>query len=484
MVTVNLNPDSEKHNKKQREFFDLVMTVISRSQKYELLKIKIKNYSGEGDILALMQSQFEELEEIIKQDYRYFLYGGAVSGGKTIITCVILIMLCRIFPKSRWHVIRKTMPDLERTVKESISFIIGDAMEWKRTKADFYCEFKNGSRIYLMAENFDRDKDLDRFKGLMTNGVLLEQMEELQQATLYKCMERAGRWYGVKGVMPPPIILGTFNPTFGWLKKEIHDKHKLGELKTPYYYLQALPSDNPYNTDEQWRSWANMDDESYERFIKGLWEIPLKDQYFSSFSNRNIGECKIDLNETIWLSFDFNVDPMTCTMNQTDGEVWVKTIKEWRIPESDTYAMCQEIKPFIEGLEYLILVTGDASGKNRISGTRGHINHYEIIRLELGLLHKQFKVPSFNPSLSDSRMFCNSIFQHMEVCLVDESCEYTIKDLKYLEKSFDIQGNVTIKKGGVNKYLGIDNKMIGHLSDTLRYFYHQALYKWKVGHKS
>jgi hypothetical protein len=89
-----------------------------------------------------------------------------------------------------------------------------------------YFEYDNGSRIYFFAENFKNDKDLDRFKGLETNIFLLEQMEELQQATFLKAIERCGSHYLRGYDNLPGLILGTFNPTSGWLKEEIYEKSK------------------------------------------------------------------------------------------------------------------------------------------------------------------------------------------------------------------------------------------------------------------
>lgn len=482
MITVDLNPQSEKHNAKQREFFDFVMREVSNSQRFELLKKKISDFPTDGnpDELGRMEVEFMDLEQIVSNGYRYFCYGGAVSGGKTIITLLILCVLCKMYPGSRWHVVRKSTPDLERTANESLSFILrgSENVRWRRTKSDYFAEFGNGSRIYFMAESYDRDKDLNRFKGLMTNGFLLEQVEELQHKTFDKAIERAGRWYGVKGVMPPPIILMTFNPTFGWIKKKIHDQHKAEKLKTPYYYLQALPDDNPWNTDEQWRSWENMDPETYARFIKGEWDIKIENQFFHQFSGRNVAPVSVDWREDVWLSFDFNVDPMTCIVGQSDGRSFVRVLHEFRTPNSDTYDLCEKIRPLIYGREHLVKITGDASGKNRMSGARQHINQYEIIRNELNLSLDQFFVPSANPTISDSRSFMNSLLYRLPEFHVDPSCEHLIQDLKFLETDIDRSGHIGIKKSGVNNSLQIDNAMIGHLADCLRYFCHATMYEW------
>jgi hypothetical protein len=482
-ITVSLNPDAPKYNPKQREFFDAVMQAVHRSFTEQKLGAQIQSFPDDGDPdeLSAMVQRREELLEVVKEDNRYFFYGGAVSGGKTIISLVILVILAKIYPGSRWHVIRKSKPDLERTASESMNFILRNSsnVKWVRTKSDHFLQFSNGSRIYMMSENFDRDKDLDRFKGLMTNGFLLEQLEELQEATFNKCIERAGRWH-MKGVMPPPIILATFNPTYGWLKKKIHDRRKTGELSSPYYYLSALPSDNPWNTDEQWRSWENMDPESYARFIKGEWDTEISNQFFHCFSGRNIGSAAIDIDPRydIWLSFDFNVDPMTCLVCQGDGVTFGRVLYEFRQPNSDTYSLCDQLKVLIHGREHLVKVTGDASGKNRMSGTRGHINQYQIIKEQLGLLDTQFMVPSVNPGIADSRTFVNSLLYRLPELLIHPDCEHLQNDLRFVQTDFDRNGNIIKKVSGTNPYLGVENNQLGHLSDCFRYWLHIMFYDW------
>lgn len=485
-ITVSLDPDGEKYNPQQRKFFDTVMGCLSRSHRLELLKVKIKEFpqDGDPDHLDGMIQMADELKDQVDNDYRFFFYGGGVSGGKTHISLALFIIAAStIYPNSRWHVVRESMSSIEQNVIPSIQEILehSDGLKWKRTKSDYYCEFPNKSRIYFIGENFAKDKDQNKFKGLKSNGFILEQIEELQYKTFEKCIERAGRWYGVIGPMPPPIIISTFNPTYGWVKKKIHDEHRRGKLNKKFYYLQALPKDSPWNTEEQWSNWENLDPETYARFIEGKWDLPIENQFFNYFSEeRNVSKdpLELDLTEHIVLSFDFNVEPMTCTMQQSDGHSYMRVLKEFRAMPSDTYALCELIRPIIYGMEHLILITGDASGSNRISGARNHINHYEIVKAELGLKNEQFRVPSANPFISDSRVFMNSLFYRLPEFLIDSSCEYLIQDLKFLEVAIDNDGKVEIQKTGINKSLQIDNKLLGHMSDTLRYGCHSMLPDW------
>ena len=123
----------------------------------------------------------------------------------------------------------------------------------------------------------------------------------------------------------------------------------------------------------------------------------------------------------------------------------------------------------IQGRSPTVKVTGDASGKNRISGARGHINQYQIIKEQLNLSWEQFQVPTVNPLIADSRTFCNAILYRLPSLRINASCEHLIKDLMFVLVDSNRQGDIEIKKTGMNPFLGVDNKTLGHLSDCFRY---------------
>ena len=126
--------------------------------------------------------QLEFLEAVFSGKYSFLCYGGAMGGGKTYVCLMALILLCKAFPKSKWCVIRESVPTLKRTSIESFKKLVPSNFVQSYNQKDQKWTFKNGSEIFFMAEDFSNDKELDRFKGLEVNGFLLEQIEELQEA--------------------------------------------------------------------------------------------------------------------------------------------------------------------------------------------------------------------------------------------------------------------------------------------------------------
>lgn len=153
------------------------------------------------------------------------------------------------------------------------------------------------------------------------------------------------------------------------------------------------------------------------------------------------------------LSFDFNVDPITCIVSQYE-EGNINFINEFRLSNSDIYELCDRIT--VTYPSAVFLVTGDASGQSRSALTKGNLNYYHVIKQKLNLTDGQLQVPTFNPSIGDSRVLCNSLLQNYPL-FIHPQCTYLIEDLKYVEVKDD---------GDINKD---KDKHRSHLLDTFRY---------------
>lgn len=463
MITVDLT-----RNVKQKEFFDDVMGVVNRHGQVS----RAKRLKVEQATRPLTTAEIEAMGYEDPLPYRIIAYGGAIRGGKTYICLFILVILCRMFPGSRWHVIRASMPDLIRNVEPSLKRILGTKLvRWKRSKDDYHVEFTNGSRIYFMGENYAADKDLDRFKGLETNGVLIEQAEEIQQATFTKCMERVGSWYLPK--QPPAIVFMTFNPAYNWVRDLIHEPWLNEELKCPFYYKEALPDDNGFVTEDQWAMWKNMDDRTYARFIKGAWDIELEGRFAWAFSEkRHLGKLQYVPGLPLRVSFDFNVDPSCAIVFQTDMRTFFHVLGEHRIMGGDTYKLCEDITTKWNQFNPYYIVHGDSAGNARMSGARGAISQYHIIQEQLRIPWSLFHVPRSNPLIADSRVLTNSVIQRIgggEGFKVDESCKFLRHDLNFCVIRRDQEGRIKIQKTGALQHAPMGAESMGHLLDCVRY---------------
>jgi hypothetical protein len=392
--------------------------------------------------------------------FRYLFYGGSIRSGKTYCLLACLVILCKIFPNSKWVVIRKSFPSLQETTIPTCEKVLGlgALVRWSRDKSNYFVEFlKTGSRIYFMGEDYARDPSLTWMLGFECNGFLLEQIEELQEATFDMCITRAGSWLIPN--MPAPLILSSFNPTLTWVRTRIFVPHSEGTLSEPYYYQNADARDNPYNTAEQWKGWENLDDQLYSQFIGGSWEFakPANVFAYSFDEKKHHKDVSYDSQYFLYASFDFNVEPITCLMSQHDIN-FIHIVKEFRLLNSDIWALCDHIISHFP--EAYFMVTGDATGRARSAISRGNKTYYQVIKEQLNLSTNQIIVPRSNPSIRNTRVLLNAIFAKHPNCFINtKACPHLTMDLN----SVVVKGNGEIDKDA--------DKRKTHLSDCCRYYF-------------
>ena len=224
----------------------------------------MKNFPDQDTFLAAVKSL----------KYNFLWFAGDIRSGKTIICLAILVLFCKMYPGSRWAVIRRDRPTLVRNTLPTFfkwccppKFIIPNGYN----KSELTIEFTNGSQILFMSESIKDDPELNRFKGLEVNGFFLNQVEELQRQTFDICVTRRDQWKLDK--MPPGIILADCNPTSNWVKVDVYDAWANNELPDKWYFQEADWDKNPHLTEEYKASVkAALTPEMYRRFCEHNWE--------------------------------------------------------------------------------------------------------------------------------------------------------------------------------------------------------------------
>ncbi len=394
--------------------------------------------------------------------YKYFAYGGAIRGGKSYVTAYMLLWLAKKYPASRWHVVRQDMPVLEATTIPTFQKLIRRSAGWKwvRDKANYHVGFSNGSKIFFKGENAVRDPLLNDFLGLETNGIWLEQAEELNELMWEKALERTGSWY--IPAMPPGFIFLTFNPTQKWVKRKFYEPWVKSALTEPYFYMPALPKDNPFVTEGQWQQWSNMAQPYRQQFVEGDWN-DLSDKLnlwaFGYNAARHSGTPALNPTEIVYLSFDFNVNPMCCAVIQHyGGRIYV--LEVIKIPNSGTGQMCD----YISASAYrrcALMVTGDATGASHNTSQVDSAHNYMIIQRRLGLADTQFRVPASNPALQHNKVLVNSVLQNYPVVIHTEKAKALHYDLANVRTNPD---NTIVKTNRSNPGQQCD------ALDTFRYW--------------
>ncbi len=387
-----------------------------------------------SDILfEATEKQQQFIEKAFDDKYTFLTFGGSAGGGKTFVSLATLILFCRFYPNSRWCVIRKSLTEIKLNTLPSFFKVCPMNFITDYNKTEHNVTFKNGSQLLFKGENIDQDPELQWMDGLEVNGFLLEQVEELSQKCYDKAKLRAGRHIIKK--QPPIKILMTLNPSQSWVKESIYTPYIKGTIAEPYCYIPASINDNPYLTDEYKANLKYLDEITYRRYVEGDWTaFAINNPFAYAFKAGHIGKCEFNSGHHLYLSFDFNVDPMTCTARQKiDGKHYY--VKEFKIPNSDIYEMCDRVKA---AFPYAVfLVTGDATGQARSAISKGNVTHFQIIKQKLGLNDTQIRVPAINPSIAVTRTLVNSLFQNQSFTFDEQNCPNLINDLKYGEVDAD-----------------------------------------------
>jgi len=400
------------------------------------------------------------------------LYGGAVRGGKTFAALGALIVLCRKYPLSKWAVVRTDMQKMKMTTIPSFLKVCPENFIVKFNHNTNVVTFTNGSQILFFAENYDRDKELNRWRGLEVNGFLLEEVNELREKTFNKAIERAGS-HTIKSD-PPPIIICTCNPSQNWVKEKFYDPWKLKKLNPRWSYIPAKITDNPFISEKYKESLKQLPRYEYRVFVEGDWELLLKTgiEFYKEFDiEKHVKATIYNPKLPLWLSFDENVHPyFSATLWQVQGKKAMQ-IDElcMRPPKNTVKDMLAEFYSRYPYHQNGLLITGDATSKKQNVRSDNGQDLYRLIQTGLSRYKPQLRVPSANPAVFMRGQFINNIFcgngNGIEI-IIGENCKNTILDLQNVKQAADDTKLKTVTKDAAT---GVPYQEWGHLSDCLDY---------------
>jgi len=443
--------------------------------------------------------QIEFINAVFSSKYTKILFGGAIRGGKTYAGLGALLLLCKFFPGSIWAVVRDSLPTLKRTTIKSFLKICPKRFIKLYNQETQTVTFTNGSQIIFFPENYDDDKELDRWKGLEVNGFLLEECNELQEVSFWKAIERAGSYIPPGGrKKPKPLVMMTCNPANNWVKELFYNRWKNGLLPEGWLYIPSKITDNPYVTADQdyMNSLKDLPTFQYEVFVNGNWDIQLKvgGEYFKYFElDKHVVQNEPDANGAlplydpslpIHVSWDDNVNPyLPCGLFQVHTTMSIGSdgkLKDYRVvmideiaaksPDNNVEKVCKEIIRRYPGHTAGTYVYGDATAKKEDTKLEKGHNFYTLILGHLKSHHPQSRVMEHNPNVVPRAMWMNSVFEKnvgrikMEI---GSNCKTAINDFILLKEDENGGKNKVKQK---NPKTGVTEQIVGHFADLLEYF--------------
>lgn len=428
-------------------------------------------------MITFTPKQEEAMDAIASEKHQFILYGGAMGGGKTFWGLAALLIMCEVFPGSRWCVIREDLEKIRTTTIPSFKKLNPSG---KLRENPYTYAHPNGSEIIFKGENFDNDKELNWLKGLEVSGFLFEEINECQQDTLDIAFGRAGRWEGKPGtIRPKPIILATCNPTQKWIKQLVYDKWELDTLPIGWLYIPAKVTDNPHLTVEYINNLKNMPRYKYEVFVNGNWNIQLKigGEFYKCFElDLHIGTVNYDPEIPLHISWDDNVNPyLPMGIFQLRGKkVYMIDEIAGKTPYNTVKAVCRIFAERYHKHEAGLFIYGDSTANKEDTKLEKGYNFYRLILDYLKQFRPVSRVLKANPSVVMRGSWINAILEK-ELggisFVVDEKCKNAINDLVLLKEAAD---GTKLKEMETDNKTKVRYQKVGHFTDLIDYLFVSA----------
>ncbi len=388
---------------------------------------------------------------------RYLIIKGSAGSGKSVFASQKIVARTITESNHTFLVVRKVHRTIKRSVWSELIKRIKELdllHEFEFNKTDFTIYHKlTGNSILCVGLD-----DPEKLKSISEpTGVWVEESTELNKDDFLQLDTR------IRGQVTNYIqIIFSFNPVDAshWIKKYFFDAEwpqtvdiDGRKITITCTTLETTFRDNRFLTDEDVAALkikSSLSKNHYRVYYLGEWGSPdIENRFMYSFTEEHIKEVELDESLTVYVSFDFNVNPITASVHQFTRNFY-HTIDEFRISNANTEELCKHIKTKYGHLP--MRVTGDASGQSRKTVSR--YNDYDIIKQQLRPL--KIDLPRMNPRIEASRTLSNAVFAHYPNRFIHPRCVHLIEDLRL----------VGIRNGGIDK---TTNARLTHLLDTQRY---------------
>lgn len=405
------------------------------------------------------------------------LYGGRDSG-KSQFIAQILVMECMRQPYFRCVLVRKVFNSIKESMWQAIKDVV---VSWGLEP--YFLFHSNPLEIHCVNGNRFTCRGMDNPGNLKSiTNFNYSWVEEANQITLEDFILLITSLRYGKGKVKNYM---SFNPetpgqyTDFWMYKTFYEDEldiyssfsntwtiEGEDKKTIQYKFTSTHTtylDNKYCGADRivfYNKLKNIDPYHYNVYTLGKWHNKTADDLFCYCYNaeKHIGRTALNPKLEVALSFDFNVNPITCGVYQSNAD-YIWGIESIKLANSDIYKLCDHISAKYS--KYLLLVTGDATGKNTSALVQDGINYYTVIKSKLNLNKGQIKVPSVNPIIKENRVLVNAAFFNKKVILDKDNCKDLIYDCE----------NVSVNEfGDIDKGSRTNPKKRSDQLDNWRYY--------------
>ncbi len=204
-------------------------------------------------------------------------YGGAASGGKSYLGGFWQLSRRIAYPNTAGLLGRKDLINLKRTTlltffKVCDEYGIKPGIHFNYNQQNNTIVFWNGSIIFLFdLSHQPSDPLFTRLGGLELTDAFVDESNEVPVQAINILKTRIGRRKNKEYDLIPKI-LETFNPDKGHVYSRYYKPWKDGQLPPHRQFIKALPTDNPYTTEEYLNQLRTADKITTERLLYGNFE--------------------------------------------------------------------------------------------------------------------------------------------------------------------------------------------------------------------
>ena len=227
--------------------------------------------------LRLQPKQLQAMEYWIDDVSQEILYGGSKGCGKSYLGCALIFGNALNYPGTHYFIARHNLNDLKKYTTPSIIEVFNIM---KLTFTDYvtynaqdnYFTLHNGSRVFYIDCHFlPSDPAYHRFGSLQFTRGWFEETGQIDSLAIDNLSVAIGRWKNTEYELKRKILL-TCNPNKGYAYNNFYLPAKNSSLPSHRKFIQALPSDNKYNTIDYLAALGRLPDNERERLKFGNWE--------------------------------------------------------------------------------------------------------------------------------------------------------------------------------------------------------------------
>jgi len=226
--------------------------------------------------MKLSIKQTQALDFLEDKNTREIIYGGGAGGGKSYLGCYWILKSCYKYPGSRWLIGRSKAKTLKETTLKSLFEVMKEQglqadLDFIYNQQQGVITYSNGSEIMLKdLFLYPSDPDFDELGSLEITGAFIDECNQIVEKAWNIVKSRIR--YKLDDFDILPKILGTCNPSRGYVYYNFYKPYRDGELSHKKAFVESLVDDNPFISRFYKENLESLDIKSKQRLLLGNWD--------------------------------------------------------------------------------------------------------------------------------------------------------------------------------------------------------------------